>query len=167
LPTSITIPSGQDGVVTVTINPTIDYSGTVALSCSSLPADVLCNFTAASVPVNGGAVPMLLTISTNNHPEISSLRSGAPWSTQPNRAARLALAFGFSFLPLALFYRRSGRRRILLRGSLAVLLLLSIQGLSGCTPAAQNAASFSGTVTITGTDTTNLSAKATLSLTIK
>jgi len=166
-PTSLIIPSGQDGVVTVTINPTIDYSGTVALSCSSLPADVLCNFTAASVPVNGGAVPMLLTISTNNHPEISSLRSGAPWSTQPNRAARLALTFGFSFLPLALFYRRSTRRSILLRGSLAVLLLLSIQGLSGCTPAAQNAASFSGTVTITGTDTTNLSAKATLSLTIK
>ena len=109
---------------------------------------------------------MLLTISTNNHPEISSIPSGTPWGGQPNHATRLALTFGFSFLPLALFYRRSTRRSILLRGSLAVLLLLVIQGLSGCTPASQNAASFSGTLTITGTDNTNLSAKATLSLTI-
>jgi sugar lactone lactonase YvrE len=166
-PTSLTIASGQVGVDTVTIIPSVGYAGTVNLSCGPLPAAVVCKFTSPSNPINGGPLPTQLTISTNNRPEISSLRTVGPWSSRLDHTRLLSLAFGFPLLSLTFFFRRNTRWRRILSGVTAVLIFVAIQNLNGCSEPTKTAAPFSGTITIIGTDNNNVSAQATLNLTIQ
>jgi sugar lactone lactonase YvrE len=153
-PTSLSLQPGQAGATTVTITPTAGYTGTVALSCSSLPADVLCTFNANTLAVNGGPATVQLTISTNNFPEIGSVRRGSSGTL-------LAMMFG---LPMVLLFRK---RRRLLGALLAVLVVVGLQAVSGCSTAPTYASPFSGSVTVTGTDTNQATAQAALQLTIQ
>jgi len=163
---SITVPSSKIGQITVTINPSIDYSGTIKLGCGPLPKYVVCTFVPASVQVNGAAATATLNISTNNFMEISSLnferRSHGPLA----RRSLLSLAFTIPFLSLALFGSTRTRRCLLLRGLIAILLFSAIQGLNGCSTAAQDALSSSSSITIIGTDANNSTAQTNLALTI-
>jgi hypothetical protein len=151
-PTSLNIPSGSAGSTTVTVTPSPGYTGKVALSCGSVPADVVCTFTATSLAVDpSGPQSTLLTVATNNHSEIAGLGAGL-------------LGTALSLLALAAFSRK--RRR--LSGIWAMLLLAAaMTALSGCAPASQNASAYSGTLTITATDTTaKITQTVTIALTI-
>jgi len=161
-PSSLTIVPGQVGAVTATITPTYGYSGTVNLSCNSLPADALCTFTLASVPVsNNLPVAVLLTISTDNYSHISS--SGRPW----NQSKWFSLAFLMPFLSFAMFFRSSARRRWLSRGLWVICLLVLLHGLNACAPGVQDTAAYSGNVVVVATDTTaNITSQATIALTV-
>ncbi len=76
-PSNLNIASGSAGSTTVTVTPSPGYSGTVGLSCGTLPADAVCTFTAASLPVDpSGAQTTLLTVATNNHSEIAGVSAG-------------------------------------------------------------------------------------------
>jgi sugar lactone lactonase YvrE len=163
-PTSLSIAAGQNAAVTVTVTPTPGYTGTVALSCSALPANALCTFNNASVAVDpSGPVVTQLTISTNNYSEIATLNSGR----QGGGNGKAYWALGLPFLSLYLLFIGK-RRRTLLRDVVAILLFATvIQALSGCTTASQNSPAFTGNIVIAGTDkTANTTAQATLVLAI-
>jgi sugar lactone lactonase YvrE len=163
-PTALSIASGQIGTTTVTITPTVGYAGTVNLACGPVPADVVCTFNATSVPVSGSPVSLQLTISTNNHSEIGALQRN-----QLKRTPQLLfLAFGLPFLSMATLFTKGKRRRYMIGNVMTMLLLLGMQSLTGCAQATQDAGSFSGSITVTGTDSVNAStsSQALLSLTI-
>ena len=63
---SITVGSNSAGTANVTVTPTNGFSGTVALSCSGLPAHSQCSFAPASLTADGSNTPLVsvLTIST-------------------------------------------------------------------------------------------------------
>jgi hypothetical protein len=164
-PSTINITPGQIGVVTVTVTPSIAYTGTIGLSCGSLPANVVCTFITTSIVINGSPVSTQLNISTNNYPEVTSLHSDQPWNNTSKRATIFSLAFGLPFLSLSLFGKKRARRRGI-SVFLAFLMLMAVQSLSGCSEPLHLAAPFSGNITIIGTDTNKVTAQATLGVTI-
>jgi hypothetical protein len=163
-PTTTSIPGGQVGVVTVTVTPSIAYTGTVSLSCGALPANVVCTFTGTSLPINGSSASTQLNISTNGYPEVSSLRSDGSRKKISQHAEIICLSFGLPFLPLSFFFKR--RMRCGIQVLLAMLVLVALQNLNGCTQPVKIAAPFSGNITVIGTDTNNVTAQATLAVTI-
>ena len=52
-PSSITIPAGRSGIVTLAVTPSYNYAGTIAFTCGTLPANVSCNFMPASLTATG------------------------------------------------------------------------------------------------------------------
>ncbi len=107
---------------------------------------------------------MQLTISTNNYSEISSLG----YKRVGSRPNLLSLALGLPLLSFCLLSGSLNRRRILCRLLLSLSLIMAIHGLTGCAPATKNAAPYSGSAVITGTDTAvNITSQATLNLTIQ
>jgi sugar lactone lactonase YvrE len=162
-PTSLTLPSGQAGVVTIKVNPSIGYSGSVTLSCGTLPANVVCSFLPATVVVNGNVPTSRLTISTNNYGAIASMGQDKRLMT-PSARTKISIALSLPFVTLLIF--GAGRRRRLLRTISALALCVAFQNFTGCTAAPTNASAFSGNITITATDMTKATAQATLALTI-
>jgi hypothetical protein len=63
-PGSATVVPGQTATYTVTVQPQNNFTGTVMLACSGLPAGASCSFNPASVTPSGGAATSTLTIST-------------------------------------------------------------------------------------------------------
>jgi len=151
-PTSLNIPSGNVGTTTVTVTPTPDYAGTVNLGCGTVPANVVCTLTATSLAVDpSGPQSTLLTISTNNYQEIAGVGTSLPTVV----------------LSLTLLAVLSRRRRAMPGVWAAVLLAGILVTVAGCAPAAQNAAPFSGTLTVTATDSTaKISETANVAITI-
>jgi len=135
-PASLSIPSGNVGTTTVTITPSPGYAGTVNLSCGMVPANIVCTFTSPSLSVDpSGPQSTLLTISTNNHSEVAGVSTSL-----------VGILLSLLMLAVLPWKRRA------LRGLLAVVMMAAVAAISGCAPAAQNAAPYSGTLTITATD---------------
>src|SRR5262249_36769002 len=64
-PAAVTIAAGESGSVGLTVTPVNGYAGTIALSCTGLPAGAGCGFAPASVQVGGGApAQVAMTIAT-------------------------------------------------------------------------------------------------------
>jgi len=55
---------GQSATTTLTLMPQNGFSGDVTLTCSGLPSGATCDFSPATVTVNGAAATSTLTIST-------------------------------------------------------------------------------------------------------
>ena len=74
-PTSLTIPAGSSGTVTITITPLNGFNGTVALSATGLPAGVTVTFTGntatlnvpATAPASSGTVTIAGTSGSLRH----------------------------------------------------------------------------------------------------
>jgi subtilase family serine protease len=145
-PTSLTITRGSTGTSVFTFTPSGAYTGTVALSCSGLPANASCAF--SSQPVfNNSSVAQTSTLT------IFTLASSAVGGTKTS---------GFLWIPAVILAGLlwMGRRR--LNGSMRAALLLAVLacvslGASGC-----GRANF-GTPTGTVTATVNVVATATAS----
>ncbi len=158
-PTSVSIPAGGIAEVTVTVTPSFGYSGTVALTCGSLPAHVVCTLNSNSLTVAGsGSLTMQLTVSTDDFQHISNVRAG--------HGELCTLACGLPLLSLGLLF--GGRhRRWVLCSALAFAILLGAQGLAGCGIGLNNAAPSSATISVIGTDSVaNEVRQAPLGLTI-
>lgn len=142
---TMTVAANGSGQVTVAITPSGNYQGTVALSCSGLPAAASCAFVPATVSLSGNNAPqqVTVTISSATAGLSAPLRTSPPWLP----AALLLLA-----LP-CLIWRR--RRMPLLAGVAALLLLAGCGGGNSPAPAGGSTTStpYTQTVTITATGT--------------
>jgi hypothetical protein len=113
---SLTIPRGGPGALTLALNATTGFSGSVALSCSGASPQISCSFSPSPVQLTGGT-PQTVTM---------NLTAGATAQLHPTPAtlsARGALALAMLF-PAALWWGVKRRRGTLLL-SLAVCALLS------------------------------------------
>ena len=144
-PSSLTIPSGGSGSLTVTATPhSGSFNDAIALSCSGLPQSLTCLFSPASITPGSAAANSTLTVSAAPVTAANRLRR--------NRTLPGALLFGFGFFSIALIGRFQRKRIITLLG--ACVLVAAIVGGTSCggtgasTVSASNAASY--TVTING-----------------
>jgi len=140
------VPAGNGSQATISVNPINGYSGNVTLACSSVTPVVanppVCSFGYPtgqnSLPVNGVATPITLTINTVGNPPRSALegpkRFYAAWLIVP-----LLGFLGFSSATQRSAARVSG-----------VLLILIILGCCLLTPACGNS---SNNLTTTSTTT--------------
>ena len=75
-PSSLTVNSGGQGTVTLTVTPVNGFSSPVILACTGLPAGATCSFNQSTVTPSGAAATTQLTISTS--PQSSALQPGSP-----------------------------------------------------------------------------------------
>jgi hypothetical protein len=147
-PASLTLASGKQGTVTVTVTPQKGFSGPVSFACSGLPAGTNCVFNPSTVTPAGTAATTMLTITAQT-------ASSTPSGNSDPFAPKLIPA-----LVLAMLGVRRWRRRLafLLPIGLAALTLLSSCGGSG-------AHMGGSTVTVTATSG-SIQQTATISLTV-
>ena len=132
-PSSLTLQTGQSGSAIITLVPTYGYTGTVTLSCGTLPANVTCSFSPATLTADGknDVVQSTLNITTSNG--TAQLREAKPFGSGRSSAVLSAALF---FLPAGLLgLGFSDKRKRLGRYlSLAVLVFLGtgLLALSGC-----------------------------------
>jgi Chitobiase/beta-hexosaminidase C-terminal domain len=142
-PTSVTVASGSQGTVTLTVTPQNGFDSAVSFACTGLQPGVSCAFSPATVTPSGtGAVTTQLTLSASTG--TGSLR----WNSGPLfPAAPLALAFGFLWLGK----RRRAWMVMLLAMTFAGAGMLTACGGSSSQPSARN-------VPVTSTVTVNATA---------
>jgi hypothetical protein len=133
-PSSLTIKSGSSGTTVITVTPTGGFTGTVNFSCGTLPTDVTCSFSPASVTVaSGGTAPTTtLTVGTSGTAS-ASLRGGSAGTFLPEVfVAMILLPLGFTRRILRV--RKSGGPWLmgLLLVATASLAAAGIIGLAGC-----------------------------------
>ncbi len=166
-PASITIKSGASGTVNLMVGSVGGYSGTVTVSCGTLPAHLSCSFGQATIPVTANtplSIADTLTIATNAAATTTAVLKPAPqpgsFSGQQILSATLLLPGTFG---LMCFARR--RRRSAGWLKLSILLLgcgLSL-GLAGCGGGASNnapAGSYTVPVVFTPASTTGTTVAA-------
>ena len=158
-PSSLTVNSGGQGTVMLTVTPVNGFSAPVILACSGLPAGATCSFDQATVTPSGGAATTQLTISTS--PQSSTLQPASRPFFPVTALAMTVCLFGWR--------RRRGWHHWLL----AVVAFAGLGILSGCsgtnggggTSSTTNATSATSTVTITAISGT-LQGKAAVALTV-
>jgi hypothetical protein len=100
------------------------YTGTVALSCGSLPPDIGCSFAPPSLTIAAGQTTAtdVLTITTNNSTNNSSMTKADPPGGQ--RSGRVFFAIGI--LPLLLLPLVRVRRKLSRVSQLLALAILAV-----------------------------------------
>jgi len=166
-PSSVTMATSQNAIVTVNVNSNGTFADTIGLGCASLPAGVFCHFSSPSVKLAAsGSASVQLTIDTNN-----PLGGGSSAMNSSSANSRFSLA-GL-FLPVSVlfgfvFWRL--RRRYARVFSMAMVLLLSAAALlaTGCNSYSVNtAAPGNYVIQVTGTGaSTNAQQYQNVSLTI-
>jgi sugar lactone lactonase YvrE len=145
-PATVSIPTGQNATVTVTLTSVSGFTDTIGLGCGTLPAGVNCHFSNISVPLAAnGAATAQLTIDTNN-----PLGGGA--SAMNKQPGQRNFELAGLFLPFSLFLGwivwRFRKRHA---GVLSTVLILVLSGAAllatGCIGFTQNSAA-AGTYTI-------------------
>jgi hypothetical protein len=132
-PASITATQGNYATTVLTVTPINDFSESVTLSCSGLPAQATCSFTpviGSTAPTGTGTQPQAFTSILQISTEAASGAVAPPDFGLPGRGVQTALAVVFPGL-LAIVGLASGRRRWL---SLAAMAILGagVLGLGGC-----------------------------------
>jgi parallel beta-helix repeat protein len=151
-PASLSIPSGDYENLTVTVTPLGGFTGSIQLSCASMPVHAQCNFSSGSnVALAGGAQTLTLTINTSDVFEYGS-RVGElnrPGTLRPSRSLPI---FAGILLPALLLpgFRRRPKHRLLI--FLAVAALLAVQGCSGKLPGKTPPGDYA--LVVTGSSTT-------------
>jgi plastocyanin len=123
-PSSATIKAGQTATFTIAMTSVGGYSGTVKLSCGTLPAEASCSFSPATLTGSGSSANTTLTVTTTAAQAMLE-RPGSS-STQ---IAVWAVILGLCFSP-----RRALRSRRQLARMITVLLIAmgSLIYLTGC-----------------------------------
>jgi parallel beta-helix repeat protein len=136
-PNTVTIPSGDYAVMSVSVSPIGGYKGTVTLGCSGVPVNAQCVFQpGATVSLAAGAVGEKMVFDTSQ-----LFESGTQVGTI---AARSGPVLAMMFFPvLALL----GRRKWKLLSLIAVVGLFGLQGCSGKLPGSTPPGSYPVTVT--------------------
>ncbi len=149
------------------------YQGLVNLSCGSLPSNVTCTFSPASLTAigNNAAVTTMLTINTNSaSPVVGALRgAGKPSATLAAIYWLPGVLLGAFLLIMRRRLRWSGRITMLA----VLLLLIAASALTACGGGASSASSSlaqpgSNTFTVTATDSTGAAThNISISLTVR
>jgi hypothetical protein len=145
-PSSLTVQAGQTAATTLTFAPTGGYTGTIALSCSSLPTNAACAFAQNQVTMSGNdqSVNVALNITTTEQAE----KRGPQSLLNPTWFA-LAFWWPGGLAGSAIFIRKRILRKRQSSWQLCLLLVCVwafAAGLSGC-------GSSSGMGSSTGTST--------------
>jgi hypothetical protein len=152
---SLTISSGTQGTLMLTLTPENGFDSPVNLACSGLPSGVTCDFEQQTVTPSGGAATTQLTIST------SALASAS------RRESRRFFPLTALAMTLCLFGRR--KRRGAYHWLLLAVAYASLGLLFGCgdlhTSSIFNSTPTNSTVTVTAVSGT-LQQEATIALTI-
>jgi len=156
-PQSITVEQGQIAQATITLSPVNYYQGLVKLSCGSLPANVTCTFSPATLTADGTNTPVTgtLTINTNTAAPVVG-------QVQPMKSTQVMPA-NFFYLPAALaglllaFRRRQITKYLKPHQWLVLLVLLAgAAGLTAC--GGGSTASSSSTLAAPGSSVITLTA---------
>ncbi|MBT9333124.1 MBG domain-containing protein, partial [Paracidobacterium acidisoli] len=166
-PQQLTVVSGDFVQTTITLNPQNYYQGLVTLSCGTLPANVQCIFTPATVSPDGTATTQMttLTISTTTG---SAMVAGLDHTGHLPGGLRIEAAMFYlpgGVMGLFLMFRRKqfAKKDWMLQLMLLAVLLTGLAGLAACGSSSGKASStnaapgtYSITVTAKGQDgTTN------------
>lgn len=154
-PGTVTMATSQNATVTVTLTSYANFTDTIGLGCSSLPAAVNCHFAAISLTLPaGGTASTQLTIDTNN-----PLSGGS--SAMNRRAESGKFSLAGLFLPLSLgfgciFWQLRRRNARFLTMVLVLALTTAAFVATGCNGFSQITAS-PGTyvIQVTGTGTSS------------
>jgi hypothetical protein len=120
-PPKITLATGQNATVNVSVTSYDGYTDTIGLGCASLPAAVNCHFSSDTVVLNaGGTATVQLTIDTNNPLGGGSSAQSSPAGTRGFALAGLCLPAGLLFG--CIFWRSRRRNRALFTAVLALLV---------------------------------------------
>jgi uncharacterized protein (TIGR03118 family) len=157
---TLSVTGGQTGSLTLSLAPTNGFNGPVTFSCSGLPSGASCLFTPASVNLSGStSVSVSLALATTPLAPVAPpvggggtggyLRSAATPMHLFHSSAGLSLAFAGPIGLLAFVgLKRKSVRGILVRGSLAALLLgMAMGAVAGCSSSANSMASGSAAAT--------------------
>jgi hypothetical protein len=122
--TTLTVQSGQTVNAPINVSGSAGFSGSVTLSCSSLPANASCSFSPATITVSSApSVSTLLSVNTVGGTAVSLMR-------QDEHGGIRAVAYGLSLAGLVLFWPM--RRRGGLGTLLICMFALTVLGLNGC-----------------------------------
>jgi hypothetical protein len=145
-PTTLTIKDGQTGIATISVFPLGGFAQTVQMSCGTLPTNVSCTFSPASVTPDGvHPSNIMLTVNTS-HLLASHSGNGRLW------AVTSTLAFGLVLLPFGT------RRRLKTSLGLLCLFVVALVGVgcgSGSNPNIAPPGSFALTITSTSAGVPN------------
>lgn len=156
-PQALTVYQGQVVQATITLSPVNYYQGLVQLSCGSLPANVTCIFTPATLAPDGTntSVTGVVTINTN---------AGSPPIAQTRTVPQTqVVAASFFYVPavlagLFLTFRRKQITKRLKRQEWLALLILMLVGTAGLTACGSSPSSSSSTVANPGSSVITLTA---------
>jgi uncharacterized protein (TIGR03118 family) len=126
---TVTVASGSSATAVISVAPTNNFSGTVSLVCSGLPAAATCSFAPAQVPVTA-TTSALSTVTIQTTKAVVSLDPG---KLRHSTAAGIAWAMLLPFGCILAFRRRRSNASNSLR-LLGVLALMagSIGFVTGC-----------------------------------
>jgi trimeric autotransporter adhesin len=104
-PGSMSIQPGHAGIATVTLTPTLGYTGTINFSCSGMPQQSGCHFQPASVTLSGSRSPVQVTL---------AIQIGTPSYVKSHRVAWLQTAHPLRSLPVlpAMFFWPPGTEEV-------------------------------------------------------
>jgi large repetitive protein len=151
-PASLSIPSAQYGITTITLNSENGFTDTMAVGCSSLPFSVTCTFSSNDVTLAAnGAATIQLTVDTNSplvgggqaKNEIPGLHGGLLAACLfPGTAL-----FGFAFWR---FRKRHGIFKVLAIVTMLVGTTFLMNGCGGLSLSSAKAGTYTIQVTATG-----------------
>jgi uncharacterized protein (DUF2141 family) len=161
-PGSITVARGQNATVAIALTANAAYSGSVALTCSGLPASATCSLSPASVSLSaGGSATSTLVIGTTNSAslQVPARPSSSPW---PRSAGVVSLA------ALAWIFTRRRRMPVLFSAFVVTALTLGTLAISGCGggSSVKTAPADTYTVTVTATPSASGASAQTASVTV-
>ena len=166
-PTSLTIAGGGSGTTMLSAVGTGGFSGTLALACDDLPAQLACSFssTMLTLAATGTPTPVTLTISNNASAALRIPARPRSWGAPEVLSATMLFPGLAGLLLLGVRRRRSSLRGL----SLSVVLLLlssgAALGLVGCGGSSSNKAA-AGTYTVPVTFTPAAGAAQTVNISV-
>ena len=163
-PTSVTVPAGSTATSTLTVTPAGGFSGSVTITCGSLPTYAACN-TGSTPPVTfSTAKNFTITITTNGSTTATPAALLAVGTSGP---ALLGASLSLLGLVLLRTLSRRGRLNPGLLALIAMLSLASVLGLSGCGGSGHKTASGTYTIPLTITPSTGSAVTSTLTVIVK
>ncbi len=144
-PSTLTVTPGSSGTLTITLTTVGGFTGTVNLSCGTLPPHIGCSFNPASLTIAAGQTTAtdVLTITTNN--------SSMAMADRPGGQSSDRLFFAISLMPFGVLSLAGfGRRRSRLSGWLGLALFaVGLSAFCGCGGQSHDAAPGTYSIPIT------------------
>jgi hypothetical protein len=134
-PSSLTVKQGAAANTMLTFTPAGGYSGTVALSCSNVPANVSCAFAQNKVTLNGNNQSVNVGLTLQTTIQQTAVQQASSGAALPSALLALAFYWPGSLTGIAVFMRKRKRVKMRLSWQICLLLVCTLAfaaGLSGC-----------------------------------